>query len=161
VRCVEVFLVALSFDAASHSFRSFLQVFDLEVAAVLQRHNVDVVLCIGFMRVMTSALLDQFRWRMLNVHPSLLPAFAGGMDLSVHQVRARTGVQHRVFRRHVALMHLQIVSSQAVLDARVPVTGCTVHFVEEAVDAGAILLQKSCSVSPGDTAELLKARVQV
>ena len=59
--------------------------FDAEVAARLLSHAVDVVLCVGFMRIMTPALLDAFRWRVLNVHPSLLPAFAGGMDLAVHE----------------------------------------------------------------------------
>ena len=69
----------------------------------------------------------------MNVHPSLLPAFAGGMDKNVHQ---------------------------AVLDAGVKETGCTVHFVDEGADTGEIIVQKKCTVDPGETVETLKAKVQ-
>ena len=67
------------------------------------------------------------------MHPSLLPAFAGGMDKNVHQ---------------------------AVLDAKATETGCTIHYVTEEVDQGPILIQKKCAVLPDDNADTLKARVQ-
>lgn len=67
------------------------------------------------------------------MHPSLLPAFAGGMDMNVHQ---------------------------AVIDARVSETGCTVHFVDEGVDSGFVVCQKSCSVDSDETADSLKQKVQ-
>jgi phosphoribosylaminoimidazole synthetase len=85
------------------------------------------------MRVLTPVFLDRFAWRVLNVHPSLLPAFAGGMDLAVHT---------------------------AVLAAGCKQSGCTVHFVEAAVDAGPVLVQRSCAIDVGETAESLKAKVQ-
>lgn len=69
----------------------------------------------------------------MNIHPSLLPAFAGGMDLDVHR---------------------------AVLDYGVKVTGCTLHFVDEGVDTGPIILQKPVKVDEDDTPETLKSKVQ-
>ena len=69
----------------------------------------------------------------MNVHPSLLPKFAGGMDKDVHQ---------------------------AVLDAGEKESGMTIHFVTEDVDKGPIILQKKCAVEPEETAESLKAKVQ-
>lgn len=109
------------------------QEYDAEVAAVLNAHQVDLVLCIGYMRILSRVMVDRFAWRMLNVHPSLLPEFAGGMDLDVHS---------------------------AVLAAGHTRTGCTVHFVEAAVDAGAILVQRAVEVEAGETADSLKAKVQ-
>ena len=69
----------------------------------------------------------------MNVHPSLLPAFGGLMNLKVHE---------------------------AVLAAGVSETGCTIHQVTDEVDGGPIVLQKRCPVMPGDTAEMLQSRVQ-
>lgn len=111
----------------------FPQAFEAEVVAHLAAHDVDVVLLIGFMRILSPAFCERYAWRLLNVHPSLLPDFAGGMDADVHA---------------------------AVLAAGKAVTGCTVHFVEPTVDAGPPLVQRCCAVMPGDTPETLKARVQ-
>jgi folate-dependent phosphoribosylglycinamide formyltransferase PurN len=97
------------------------------------QHSVDVVLLVGYMRILSNAFVDRYQGRLLNVHPSLLPAFAGGMDLNVHQ---------------------------AVLDAKVSQTGCTVHLVTREVDAGPILVQSRCDVLAHDDAESLKSRVQ-
>lgn len=69
----------------------------------------------------------------MNIHPSLLPAFAGGMDLNVHR---------------------------AVLASGTKETGCTIHFVDEGVDTGKIIVQNKCSVMDSDTPETLKSRVQ-
>ena len=110
------------------------EAFDAEVADVLEAADVDVVLLIGFMRIVSPVLVRRFMWRLLNVHPSLLPKFGGGMDCDVHQ---------------------------AVLDAGEHVTGCTVHFVDTGVDTGAILTQRTVPVLPGDDAAALKQRVQV
>jgi len=88
---------------------------------------------IGYMRIVSAAFVEAWRGRLLNVHPSLLPAFGGMMDTRVHE---------------------------AVLAAGVAETGCTIHQVTEDVDAGPIVLQKRCPVLPGDTADTLKARVQ-
>ncbi|TAL61953.1 MAG: phosphoribosylglycinamide formyltransferase, partial [Legionella sp.] len=84
-------------------------------------------------RILSPEFVTHWKDRIINVHPSLLPAFAGKMDLAVHQ---------------------------AVIDAKVPETGCTVHFVTAEVDAGPIILQKKCPVLASDTAEGLKLKVQ-
>jgi folate-dependent phosphoribosylglycinamide formyltransferase PurN len=85
------------------------------------------------MRIVSAKFIEAWRGRLLNVHPSLLPAFGGLMNWSVHK---------------------------AVLAAGVSETGCTIHQVTEEVDGGPIVLQKRCPVLPGDTAEMLKDRVQ-
>ncbi|OQR98674.1 phosphoribosylglycinamide synthetase [Achlya hypogyna] len=107
--------------------------FDAEVSALLEAKKVDLVLCIGYMRILSAAFCERWANRVLNVHPSLLPDFAGGMDLAVHQ---------------------------AVLDAKKTASGCTVHYVTKDVDAGPIAVQLTCPVLPNDSAETLKARVQ-
>ncbi|MCS7113573.1 MAG: phosphoribosylglycinamide formyltransferase [Nitrososphaerota archaeon] len=98
-----------------------------------KRKPIDLILLIGYMRILSKFFIDRFRWRILNIHPSLLPAFAGGMDLEVHK---------------------------AVLDYGVKVTGCTLHFVDEGVDTGPIFIQKVVDVSDDDTPITLKAKVQ-
>lgn len=108
--------------------------FDQELSNVLKNFQIDVIVLIGYMRILSGEFVRQFKDRIINVHPSLLPAFAGGMDLNVHQ---------------------------AVLDARVAETGCTVHLVDQGVDTGKILLQKNCKVLKDDTSESLKKKVQI
>ncbi|KAG4243300.1 Phosphoribosylformylglycinamidine cyclo-ligase [Phytophthora cactorum] len=107
--------------------------FDAQVSEVLKKKNVDLVLLIGYMRIMSGEFCKEWENKVLNVHPSLLPDFAGGMDLAVHR---------------------------AVLDAKKTESGCTVHFVTEEVDAGPIAVQMKCPVLENDTPETLKARVQ-
>ncbi|EKD72610.1 MAG: phosphoribosylglycinamide formyltransferase [uncultured bacterium] len=107
--------------------------YDQKISAVLQQQDVQLVLLIGYMRILSESFVTEWQDRLLNVHPSLLPAFAGKMDLEVHR---------------------------AVLEAGVKETGCTVHLVTQEVDAGPIVVQKRCLVLATDTAESLKARVQ-
>ena len=107
--------------------------FDREVAGVLDREGVDLVLMIGYMRIVTPWFVDKFRNRMMNIHPSLLPAFAGGMDRNVHE---------------------------AVLEHGCKVTGCTLHLVTEECDEGPIVAQKAVDIEPGETVESLKGKVQ-
>ena len=107
--------------------------YDKRVSAALRSYDVQLLVLIGYMRILSADFVREWQGKIINVHPSLLPAFAGKMDLDVHQ---------------------------AVLAAGVTETGCTVHYVTEEVDAGPILLQKKCAVQPGDSAESLKARVQ-
>lgn len=116
----------------SHKDRSRHE-FDAEVSRELKTRRVQLVLLIGFMRILSPWFCRQWRNRVMNVHPSLLPAFAGGMDMNVHE---------------------------EVLKAAVKETGCTIHFVTEDVDAGPIVLQKRCRVKADDTAGSLKERVQ-
>jgi formyltetrahydrofolate-dependent phosphoribosylglycinamide formyltransferase len=107
--------------------------FDAEMTQVLKNHNVDLVLLIGFMRILSDDFCRVWRDRILNVHPSLLPKYAGGMDMNVHE---------------------------EVLKNNDKETGCTIHFVTDEVDGGPILIQKKCDVEPNDTAQSLKAKVQ-
>ncbi len=109
------------------------QRYDRDLVEILNRYRVDLVLCVGFMRILSEMFCDAFHERALNVHPSLLPEFAGGTDMDVHA---------------------------AVIASGRDVTGCTVHYITPEVDAGPILVQSSCAVTPEDTPETLKARVQ-
>lgn len=105
------------------------EAFDAALHAVLTRAGIDLVCLAGFMRLLTPDFVDTWRNRMLNIHPSLLPAFPG---LDTHE---------------------------RVLAAGVRFTGCTVHFVRAAMDAGPIVAQAAVPVLPGDTAKTLAARV--
>ncbi len=95
-----------------------------------RRHRVELVVDAGYDRVHTAPLLEAFPDRIINVHPSLLPEFAGGMD-----------------------------AIERALAAGVAETGATVHIVTGDLDAGPILLQERVAVLPGDTAESLLQRV--
>lgn len=107
--------------------------YDQRVHVVLQENQIDLVVLIGYMRILSASFVRAWQHKIINVHPSLLPAFAGKMDLDVHA---------------------------AVLAAGVLETGCSVHYVTEEVDAGPVILQKTCPVYETDTPESLKARVQ-
>ncbi len=109
------------------------EAYDDQVSEALHAAGAEVVLLIGYMRIVSARFVEAWRGRLLNVHPSLLPAFGGLMNQKVHE---------------------------AVLAAGVSETGCTIHQVTEEVDGGPIVLQKRCAVLPGDTAEILKDRVQ-
>ena len=107
--------------------------FDREVNGVLEKHDVDLVLLIGYMRILSGWLVNKWENKIMNIHPSLLPAFASGMDKDVHAEVLKAGVKE---------------------------TGCTLHFVTEEVDTGPIILQKKVSVDENETIESLKAKVQ-
>ena len=107
--------------------------YDSKITSVLEEHKVDLVILIGYMRILSDSFVQQWKGKVLNVHPSLLPEFAGGMDLDVHQ---------------------------AVIDAGKKTTGCTIHFVTEVVDGGPIAVQRKCTVEPSDTSDTLKKKVQ-
>ncbi|MDP2168839.1 MAG: phosphoribosylglycinamide formyltransferase [Rhodocyclaceae bacterium] len=105
------------------------EAFDNELAAEIERRGADLVLLAGFMRVLTEAFVRRFEGRLVNIHPSLLPAFPG---LHTHE---------------------------AALQAGVRVHGCTVHFVTPSLDCGPIIVQAVVPVLTGDTAHTLAARV--
>jgi len=107
--------------------------FDKEISDRLKGKEVDLVLLIGFMRILSRGFVSAWEGKIVNVHPSLLPKHAGGMNESVHQ---------------------------QVLDAKDKETGCTVHLVTTRVDEGPILVQKKCVVGPEDTVGSLKNKVQ-
>ena len=113
----------------SHKDYASREAFDEAVLARLNQHDVDVVCLAGFMRILSPVLVRAFSNRILNIHPSLLPAFVG-----LHAQR-------------------QAVEHGAKL------SGCTVHLVDEELDHGPILLQAPVAVEERDTEESLSARI--
>ena len=107
------------------------EAFDLALVEQLERRGVGLVCHAGFMRILSPAYVRAFAGRALNVHPSLLPAFPG--------------------------LHAQ----RQALEHGVRVSGATVHFIDEGVDTGPIVLQAAVPVEPGDTEETLAARILV
>jgi len=103
--------------------------YDREVVAVLKEKKVDLVCLAGFMRLLSPYFVSEFRNRILNIHPALLPAFPG------------------------------LEAQKQALEAGVKVSGCTVHFVDENMDAGPIVLQAVVPVHDDDTEERLSARI--
>lgn len=104
-------------------------IYDAMLVEELKKHAVDLICLAGYMRLLSAGFIREFAGRVLNIHPSLLPAFPG-LDA-----------------QHQALEH------------GVKVTGCTVHFVDEYLDAGPILAQAAVPVKDDDTAETLSARI--
>jgi phosphoribosylglycinamide formyltransferase-1 len=102
---------------------------DADVAALLEAHGVDLVCLAGYMRLLSPEFVAAFPHRILNIHPSLLPAFPG------------------------------LDAQQQAFDYGVKVTGCTVHFVDDELDHGAIILQRSIPVLDDDDADSLAARI--
>lgn len=108
--------------------------FEKEIIRVLKQFNVELVVLAGFMTILSSRFVQVFKNRIINVHPSLIPAFCGKgfYGEKVHQ---------------------------AVLEYGVKVTGATVHFVDEGTDTGPIILQKPVEVMDDDNTETLASRV--
>jgi phosphoribosylglycinamide formyltransferase 1 len=115
------------FELADHADRPER---DAAMADWLEQHDVDLVVLAGYMHLLTSAFLDRFPERIVNVHPSLLPAFPGA-----HAVEDQ-------------------------LAAGVRESGASVHLVDAGIDTGAVLAQERVPVEPGDTPETLHARIQ-
>ena len=102
---------------------------DREVVAALQQHKVDLVCLAGYMRLLSPWFVQQYPNRILNIHPALLPAFPG------------------------------LEAQKQALDYGVKVSGCTVHFVDENLDHGAIVVQKAVPVLDSDDEHSLAARI--
>jgi phosphoribosylglycinamide formyltransferase-1 len=107
------------------------EAYDREVLDILRKHEVDLVLLAGYMKIVTPVLIDAYRNRMMNIHPSLLPSFPG------------------------------LDAQKQTLEWGAKVTGCTVHFVTEGVDEGPIILQATVPVLEADSPETLAARILV
>lgn len=103
--------------------------FESKILHFLEQYNIGLVLLAGYMRVVGPTLLDPFKGRMINIHPALLPSFPG--------------------------LHAQ----QQAFDHGVKVSGCTVHFVDEGVDTGPIIIQKCVPVLEDDTQDTLASRI--
>ena len=104
--------------------------FDAALDAELARRGVDLVVLAGFMRMLGAAFVEEWEGRIVNVHPSLLPAFPG------------------------------LAAPKQAIDAGVRVSGCTVHIVDAGQDTGPILAQAAVPVLPGDTEDSLRTRIQ-
>ena len=105
------------------------EAYDRELLEVLQRHDVELVLLAGYMKIVTKVLVEAFANRMMNIHPSLLPSFPG---LDVQKKAIEWGCK---------------------------LAGCTVHFVTEGVDEGPIILQAAVPILNDDTSDTLAARI--
>jgi len=105
------------------------EAFDAALVATLRAAGVELVVLAGFMRIITRVMLDAYPYRIINIHPALLPAFPG--------------------------LHVQ----QQALDYGARFSGCTVHFVDGGVDTGPIIIQAVVPVLPGDTSDSLAARI--
>jgi len=103
--------------------------FDLELINILKKNSVDLVILAGFMRIITSTILNAFPQKIMNIHPALLPSFPG------------------------------IHGQKQALEYGVKLSGCTVHFVDEGVDTGPIIIQSAVQVFDDDTEEILAARI--
>ncbi|MGH9610764.1 MAG: phosphoribosylglycinamide formyltransferase [Bryobacteraceae bacterium] len=124
-RARELGLPCGSIDSAGQERTAF----DAQAVELLRRQRVDLICLAGYMRLLSGEFVRAFAGRILNIHPSLLPAFPG-LDA-----------------QYQALVH------------GVKFTGCTVHFVDENLDSGPILLQSAVPVLDGDTVETLSARI--
>jgi phosphoribosylglycinamide formyltransferase-1 len=100
-----------------------------EIIAALRERHVELVCLAGYMRLLSPCFVDAFRGRILNIHPSLLPSFPG------------------------------LDAQRQALEHGVSVSGCTVHFVDETLDGGPIIKQRTVPVIEGDTVETLSARI--
>jgi phosphoribosylglycinamide formyltransferase-1 len=116
----------LALDHKSFESRS---AFDVELARALKDAGVEWIALAGFMRVLTPSFLDAFGGKIINIHPSLLPAFPG------------------------------VDAQRQAFEAGVKVTGCTVHFVDHGVDTGPIIAQQEVPVLEGDDLATLRARI--
>ncbi|MDT8375735.1 MAG: phosphoribosylglycinamide formyltransferase [Mariprofundaceae bacterium] len=105
--------------------------FDAECADLLDRHGCQWIVLAGYMRILSSSFVRRFRGRIINIHPSLLPSFAGAKAV------------------------------EDALEHGVKVSGCTVHLVDEVLDGGPILAQAAVPVLDGDTRDTLHARIQI
>jgi len=120
---------SITTEVIDHKQYSSREAFDAALHQALVSHNVELVCCAGFMRVMTPAILDHWRGRMLNIHPSLLPAYKG---TRTHERALADGAKTH---------------------------GASVHFVTPELDSGPVIAQAAVPVLPNDTAETLAARL--
>ena len=105
------------------------EAYDKALIDILEQYGVQLVVLAGYMKIVTSTFINRYKWKVMNIHPSLLPAFPG---LSAQEQALNWGVK---------------------------VSGCTVHFATEGVDEGPIIIQAAVPVQEGDSVELLSARI--
>lgn len=127
--------------ARSHKLKAFFldqkektrEDYDKEVSDIIKNNNVELIVLIGYMKLMSNWFVNKYKNKVMNIHPSLLPAYAGGMDLNVHEEVLKRGCK---------------------------ITGASLIFIDEGADTGPIILQKAVEVSEGETPNTLKDKVQ-
>ncbi|MBA3043837.1 phosphoribosylglycinamide formyltransferase, partial [archaeon] len=105
-----------------------------EVSEIIDKYNVDLIVLAGYLRMLTPYFISKYRNKIINIHPALLPFF-GGKGMYGEKVH------------------------KAVLDSGMKITGCSVHFVDESIDGGSIIIQRAVDVKDDDTVETLASRV--
>lgn len=105
------------------------EAYEAEICSILHAHSTDLICAAGYMRIISPYLINEFRNRIMNIHPALLPSFPG--------------------------LHAQ----RQALDYGVKIAGCTVHFVDEGTDTGPVILQSVVEVYDDDTEDSLGARI--
>ncbi len=105
------------------------QEYEQKILEHLEKYNIDLIVLAGYMRLLSSRFIKKYRYSIINIHPALLPAFPG--------------------------LHAQ----RQALEYGVKVSGCTVHFVDEGMDTGPIILQKAVEVKQSDNEEILSNRI--
>ena len=103
--------------------------FDLEMLEILHENRIDIIVLAGFMRILSTHFVNKYKNKIINIHPSLLPLFPGA---HAHRETIKAGVSE---------------------------SGCTVHFVDDGVDTGPIIIQKSVTVNRNDTEETLANKI--
>ncbi|MCP5467981.1 MAG: phosphoribosylglycinamide formyltransferase [Deltaproteobacteria bacterium] len=116
-------------EVLTHQAHESRESYDQRLASLIQKYFVDLIVLAGFMRILSPSFIQAFPQKIINIHPSLLPAFPG---LHVHEQAIAAGVRY---------------------------SGCTVHYVDEGCDTGPIIDQRVVPVLPEDTADTLAARI--
>lgn len=109
------------------------EAYDKEIDKILEEEKVNLILLIGYMKLISPWFVKKYENKIMNIHPSLLPAYAGGMDLNVHEEVLKRGCK---------------------------ITGASLIFIDEGADTGPIILQKAVNIDDKDTPETLKEKVQ-
>ena len=125
-RALKYNIKAFTIDNRQFSNRSE---YEKEIIRVLEEYNIDLVCLAGYMRIVGKDMIDRYRWKMINIHPALLPSFPG------------------------------IDGQLQAIDHGVKISGCTVHFVDEGCDTGPIIAQRAVPVYDDDTEETISARI--
>lgn len=120
--------------AKNHGITAIHETNEEKIIEILKKNNIDLVVLAGYLKIISPNFVNEFRDKMINIHPSLIPAFCG----------------HGYYGEKV---------HQGVLDYGAKVTGATVHFVDEGADTGSIIMQESINVNQDDDAKSLAKRV--
>ena len=105
--------------------------FEKEVKHIFEEKNIEIIVLAGFMRILSSNFVNEYKYKIINIHPSLLPAFPGA---HAHRDVIKSGVKK---------------------------SGCTVHFVDEGVDSGPIIMQASINLEKGETEDSLSKKILI